>query len=191
MSIQQWLERQKCNDDVMVVFDSMYCQTVAAAPSQMGLYECAREENAWTYGDGNFRSVLTFNPKFLEKEKGLLNGCLSEVSLHHLCHKQWTALGQSIILTQSFYVLPEVSIEASYRSFTAIFLACEHVLSFRFMLQHSCPLQFRRPLLEKVIVTPYRPEFFSGLIFTTAQVVFITAKVALMFTPGFTLRVED
>ena len=60
MSIQQWLERQKCNDDVMAVFDSMYCQTVAAAPSQMGLYECAREENAWTYGDGNFRSV-SFN----------------------------------------------------------------------------------------------------------------------------------
>ena len=59
------------------------------------------------------------------------------------------------------------------------------------MLQHSCPLQFRRPLLEKVIVTPYRPEFFSGLIFTTAQVVFITAKVAFMFTPGFTLCVED
>ena len=60
MSIQQWLKRQKCNDDVMAVFDSMYCQTVAAAPSQMGLYECAREENAWTYGDGNFRSV-SFN----------------------------------------------------------------------------------------------------------------------------------
>ena len=59
-SIQQWLERYKCNDDVMAVFDSMYCQTVAAAPSQMGLYECAREENAWTYGDGNFRSV-SFN----------------------------------------------------------------------------------------------------------------------------------
>ena len=81
MSIQQWLKRQKCNDDVMAVFDSMYCQTVAAAPSQMGLYECAREENAWTYGDGNFRSVLTFNPKFLEKEKGLLNGCLTKRSL--------------------------------------------------------------------------------------------------------------
>ena len=29
---------------------------------------------------------------------------------------------------------------------------------------------------------PYSPEFFSGLIFTTAQVVFITAKIALIFT---------
>ena len=27
----------------------------------------------------------------------------------------------------------------------------------------------------------YRPEFFSGLIFTTAQVVFITAKIAFRF----------
>ena len=26
---------------------------------------------------------------------------------------------------------------------------------------------------------PYSPEFFSGLIFTTAEVVFITAKIAL------------
>ena len=29
---------------------------------------------------------------------------------------------------------------------------------------------------------PYSPEFFSGLIFTTAQVVFITAKIAYIFT---------
>ena len=28
---------------------------------------------------------------------------------------------------------------------------------------------------------PRRPEFFSGLIFTTAQVAFITAKIAFMF----------
>ena len=28
---------------------------------------------------------------------------------------------------------------------------------------------------------PYSPEFFSGLIFTTAQVVFITAKIAFIF----------
>lgn len=61
MSIQQWLERQNCNDDVMAVFDSMYCQTVAAAPRQMGLYECAREENAWTYGDGNFRLAGSYS----------------------------------------------------------------------------------------------------------------------------------
>ena len=33
------------------------------------------------------------------------------------------------------------------------------------------------------IQIPYRPEFFfsSGLIFTTAQVVFITAKIAFIF----------
>ena len=29
---------------------------------------------------------------------------------------------------------------------------------------------------------PYTPEFFSGLIFTTAQAVFITAKIAFIFT---------
>ena len=29
---------------------------------------------------------------------------------------------------------------------------------------------------------PYSPEFCSGLIFTTAHVVFITAKIALIFT---------
>ena len=29
---------------------------------------------------------------------------------------------------------------------------------------------------------PSSPEFFSGLIFTTAQVVFITVKIALIFT---------
>ena len=28
----------------------------------------------------------------------------------------------------------------------------------------------------------YRPEFFSGVIFTTAQVVFMTAKIAFIFT---------
>ena len=191
MSIQQWLKRQKCNDDVTAVFDSMYCQTVAATPSQMGLYECAREENAWTYGDGNFRSVLTFNPKFLEKEKGLLNGCLSEVSLHHLYHKQWTALRQSIILTQSFYVLSEVSIEASYRSFTAICLACEHVLSFGIYVTAQLPIKISATAFGKSYCHPVQAWIFSGLIFTTAQVVFITAKVAFMFTPGFTLCVED
>ena len=28
---------------------------------------------------------------------------------------------------------------------------------------------------------PYKPEFFTGLIFTTAQVVLITAKIAFIF----------
>ena len=35
---------------------------------------------------------------------------------------------------------------------------------------------------------PYRPEFFSGLIFTTAQVVFITAKITFIFTKADMLR---
>ena len=34
----------------------------------------------------------------------------------------------------------------------------------------------------------YRPEFFSGLIFTTAQVVFITAKITFIFTKADMLR---
>ena len=29
---------------------------------------------------------------------------------------------------------------------------------------------------------PHRPEFFSGLIFTTAQIAFITAKIVFIFT---------
>ena len=55
MSIQEWLEKQQCSKDVIAVFDALYCQTVAAAPRQMGVFEAAREENVWTYGDGNFR----------------------------------------------------------------------------------------------------------------------------------------
>ena len=31
------------------------------------------------------------------------------------------------------------------------------------------------------VQVPYRPEFFSGFNFTTAQVVFITAKIVLIF----------
>ena len=38
---------------------------------------------------------------------------------------------------------------------------------------------------------PYSPEFFSGLIFTTAQVVFITAKIALIFTTVLLLEREN
>ena len=35
---------------------------------------------------------------------------------------------------------------------------------------------------EVMVQIQYRPKFFSGLIFTTAQVVFITAKIAFIFT---------
>ena len=31
------------------------------------------------------------------------------------------------------------------------------------------------------VQVPYRPEFFSGFNFTSAQVVFITAKIVLIF----------
>ena len=55
MSIQEWLERKECDEDVIAVFEAMYCQTVAAKPKQMGLFESAREENAWQYGSGNYR----------------------------------------------------------------------------------------------------------------------------------------
>jgi len=55
MTILEWLKRKQCNEDVIAVFETMYCQTVAATPSQMGFLESAREENTWEYGDGNFR----------------------------------------------------------------------------------------------------------------------------------------
>ena len=35
---------------------------------------------------------------------------------------------------------------------------------------------------------PCRPEFFSGPIFTTAQVAFITAKIAFIFTSLSTVQ---
>ena len=38
---------------------------------------------------------------------------------------------------------------------------------------------------------PYRPEFFSGPIFTTAQAVFITAKIAFIFTSLFAVHIYD
>ena len=57
MSILEWLKSQHCNEDVIAVFETMYCQTEAATLSQMGVLESVREENAWKYGDGNFRSV--------------------------------------------------------------------------------------------------------------------------------------
>ena len=37
----------------------------------------------------------------------------------------------------------------------------------------------------------YKPEFLSGLIFTTAQVVFITAKISLIFTPFSGVQIYD
>ena len=39
---------------------------------------------------------------------------------------------------------------------------------------------------------PYRPEFFfSGLIFTSAQAVFITAKIAFIFTSLSAVQISD
>ena len=57
MSILEWLKRRECDEGVIGVFEAIYCQTVAAAPSQMGLLESSREENAWDYGSGNYRLV--------------------------------------------------------------------------------------------------------------------------------------
>ena len=57
MSILEWLKRRECGEGVIGVFEAIYCQTVAAAPSQMGLLESSREENAWDYGSGNYRLV--------------------------------------------------------------------------------------------------------------------------------------
>ena len=37
----------------------------------------------------------------------------------------------------------------------------------------------------------YKPEFFSGLIFTTAEVVFITAKIAFVLTSLFAVQIYD
>ena len=62
MTIQEWLESKECNEDVIAVFEAMYCQTVAATPKQMGLLESAREENAWQYGSGNYRWVSLNGP---------------------------------------------------------------------------------------------------------------------------------
>lgn len=57
ISILEWLKRRECDDGVIGVFEAIYCQSVAAAPSQMGLVESSREENAWDYGSGNYRLV--------------------------------------------------------------------------------------------------------------------------------------
>ena len=38
---------------------------------------------------------------------------------------------------------------------------------------------------------PYSPEFFSGLIFTTAEVVFITAKIAFILTSLSAVQIYD
>jgi len=61
MSIQEWLERKECDEDVIAVFEAMYCQTIAATPKQMGLFESAREENAWQYGSGNYRLAESYS----------------------------------------------------------------------------------------------------------------------------------
>ena len=43
-------------------------------------------------------------------------------------------------------------------------------------------------IVEAMGSIPCRPEFFSGLIFTTAQVVFIIAKIAFTFTFSVLLK---
>ena len=55
MTILEWLKGRQCNEDVIAIFEALYCQTEAATPSQMGVLEFAREENDCGYDDGNYR----------------------------------------------------------------------------------------------------------------------------------------
>ena len=53
---------------------------------------------------------------------------------------------------------------------------------------HAIPVQRSQRSWVQIL---YRPEFFSGLIFTTAQVVFITAKIAFIFTSLSAVQIYD
>ena len=55
MTILDWMEKKQYSRDVIAVLDAMYCQTAGAKPTQMGVMESSREENAWEYGEGNHR----------------------------------------------------------------------------------------------------------------------------------------
>ena len=48
-----------------------------------------------------------------------------------------------------------------------------------------------RAVAYRCCVLPYRPESFSGLIFTTAQVVFITVKITSIFTSLSAVQIYD
>ena len=51
-------------------------------------------------------------------------------------------------------------------------------------------LEKSRPVRSWVHIS-YRPEVFSGPIFATAQVVFITAKIAFIFTSLSAVQIYD
>ena len=55
MSALEWLKGRECDEDAIDVFDTIHCQDYACAPSQMGMRESCREENAWDYGCGDYR----------------------------------------------------------------------------------------------------------------------------------------
>lgn len=55
LTILEWLRQKQYNEDVIAVLDAAYCQTAGARLSQMSVWESSREENAWEYGNGNFR----------------------------------------------------------------------------------------------------------------------------------------
>lgn len=42
-----------------------------------------------------------------------------------------------------------------------------------------------------IALIPYRPKFFSGLLLTTAQIVFILVKIAFMFTSLSAVHIYD
>ena len=48
-----------------------------------------------------------------------------------------------------------------------------------------------RAVAYRCCVLPYRPESFSGLNFTTAQVVFITVKITSIFTSLSAVQIYD
>lgn len=41
------------------------------------------------------------------------------------------------------------------------------------------------------VLIPYRPKFFSGLLLTTAQIVFVFVKIAFMFTSLSAVHIYD
>ena len=46
-------------------------------------------------------------------------------------------------------------------------------------------------IIRSWVQIPYKPEFLPGLLFTTASVVFITAKIAFIFTSLSTVQIYD
>ena len=74
------------------------------------------------------------------------------------------------------------------RSYFQLHVYMYHLLYRVINIFHAIPVQRSQ---RSWVQIPYRPEFFSGLIFTTAQVVFITAKIAFIFTSLSAVQIYD